>query len=252
MNINRDIANRALEKAGEEPLNDNDFENNSVRWRTIKNNYLPTLLETLANTAWTSQKKRAKLELITEEEAANYTEYSYAYILPEDCAKPEELTDESEFIVEGTTLYTNAENAVLMYITNGYRGKPAMKQAEPQPTEENFSEADYFVYDEENKTYSKAETFEEDTTYFIEDTEEDYPLYEELKLDPLLSEYLETRLAAKLVLKITGKSDLYQLLYSESHLMESRAIKVTVSHSRNKDKGHRYWGDILGMSKDGL
>lgn len=251
MNINREIANRALEKAGEEPLNDNDFENNSVRWRTIKNNYLPTLLETLANTAWTSQKKRAKLELITKEEAENFTEYLFAYRLPADCAKPEALTDENEYIVEGTTLYTNSENAVLLYIQNGYRGKPIMIEADPQPTAETFQDKDYFVFDSETEEYTKAETFDSEATYFVE-KEEDYPLYEELQLDPLLSEYLETRLAAKIALKITGKSDLYQLLYSESQLMENRAIKVTVSHSRNKDMGHRYWGEILGMSKDGL
>lgn len=251
MNINRDIANRALEKAGEEPLNESDIENNSVRWRTIKNNYMTTLLETLANTAWTSQKKRAKLELIDGDELENLTEYLYAYRLPADCAKPEELTSEGDYIVEGRIIYTDTPSAVLLYVKNGFRGKPNMLKADPQPTEEDFDEKLFFVLDD-NGEYVKAEKFNLMDEYYMEDWSEDFPLYDELDLDPLLAEYLETRLAAKLALKITGKSDLYQLLYSESQLMENRAIKVTVSHSRNKDRGHPYWGEILGMSKDGL
>lgn len=139
MNINKDIVNRALEAAGQERLSDEDIEKNSSRWRLIKDNYLSVILTTLAKTTWTSQLKREKLK---EAEASNFTGYDYVYLLPVDCAKPEELQDEAEFNVEGKYLYTNSPMAVLLYVSNGKR-KPEDILSE----KEDYPEYDDFDFD---------------------------------------------------------------------------------------------------------
>ena len=78
MKINPNIVNRALKKAGQEELTEDDILNNSNVWRIIKDYYLSTILETLSNTAWTSQMKRAYL--IKDEESENLTNYSFKYL----------------------------------------------------------------------------------------------------------------------------------------------------------------------------
>lgn len=242
MNINRELVTRALAKAGQEPLVDDDVTKNTARWRTIKGFYLATILETLAHASWTSQKKRANLTLY---EGDNLSDYAFCYRLPIDCAKPEELRNKSEFITEGNFLYTDEENAVLLYISSGYKNIRC-ELPETQPTNETFSEGTYYTYDDETETYSVASEYENDTTYYIFSTD-DYPNYDELNLDPMLSQYIETRLASKIVLKITGDEKLYQLLYNEAMLLEQKAINTSYTHARSKAKGNPFWAEQLGL-----
>nr|DAD70569.1 MAG TPA: tail tubular protein [Podoviridae sp. ctvSF8] len=114
MNIDRQLANRALSAIGEPQLNETDKESKS--FLLVKKFYLPTMLESLEMIPWTSGKKRARLEKDLSE---NHTDYSGAFKLPIDCGKIIELKDKSYYIVEGKTLYTDAAEAVLLYITNG-------------------------------------------------------------------------------------------------------------------------------------
>ena len=105
MNINWEIVNRALNKIGEEPiLEEEKKEKTSTRIRLVYDFYLSTILETLHNTAWTSQIKRTKLIFA---EVENLTDYENVYILPIDCAKPIALKDNSEYKVEGNFLPVN-------------------------------------------------------------------------------------------------------------------------------------------------
>lgn len=206
MNINWEIVNRALNKIGEEPiLEEEKKEKTSTRIRLVYDFYLSTILETLHNTAWTSQIKRTKLICA---EVENLTDYENVYILPIDCAKPIALKDNSEYKVEGNFLYTNSEENILIYVSNSKK-IPG-------------------VNDEKN-------------------IEEDYSEYNEMNFDPLLSEYIETKLAAKMALKITGDNSIYQLLYQEAAIIENRAIKASMAHGASKDKGNRYWSNILGL-----
>ncbi len=205
MNIDKSIVARALAKAGQEPLNDDDIKKNSARWRVIKEFYLSTILETLSQTEWTSQKKRKILLRNFDDE--NLTDYNYCYFLPEDCAKPEELKSEEEFMIEGNLLYTNDANAILMFISNGKR-----------------------IFTDEDEI-----------------PDEDYPEYDRLKADPLLNEYIETRLASKIVLKITGDMNLYGMLYNESLLKEQKAVEATRIHAHSKLQGDTWWADEIGL-----
>lgn len=242
MNIDVNIVNRALKKAGQEELTEADILNNSNVWRVIKDYYLSTILETLANTGWTSQKTRAYL--VKDEETENLTNYAFKYLLPLDCAKPEKLKDGEEYDVEGNYLYTDVDNAILLYISNGKTDTVLYEVAEDQPTADTFLNHEYYI--NEDDTFVKATMFDNSQTYYVI-VDEDYPGYKQLVFDPLLSEYIETKLASKIVLKITGDNGLYQLLYSEAQLMENRAIKSSMAHSRNKEIGDSWWADELGL-----
>ena len=116
MNRDRNIISRALQRAGQEALTDEDITAETVKWRTCRDFYLPVLLSTLSETEWTCLKVRAALALAPGE---NFSPYLYAYTLPADCAKPIEVQRNDEFIIEGNTLYTDRADAVLLYITNG-------------------------------------------------------------------------------------------------------------------------------------
>lgn len=203
MNIKRDLVNRALAKAGQNPLADADIENKSLTYETVKLFYLSTMLETLSTTDWTEAKTRKKL-VETEEE--NLTTYAHKYLLPIDCSKPLQIQDNDLFIIESIYLYTNRDDAVLQYITNG--------------------------------------KIEKEEDFLLED---DFPEYKDLIYGDAFWQYIETRLASKIALKITGDIQLYQLLFSESQLLETEAQKISRSQSRSKPKGNPYWSDIIGV-----
>lgn len=209
MNIDRGIVDRALEAAGQERLTDEDVTNNSARWRLIKDNYLAVILSTLFKTAWTSRIKRARLEL--DEESDNLSDYIYKYFIPADCAKPEELKDKSEYIVEGSFLYTDTMDAILVYVSNEKRSGELTEDEE----------------------------------------EEDYPEYGEMDFDPSLREYIELQLAAKIALKITGDQNTFGLLYNQAMIIENNAKKATLEHAHSKDQGEQWWGDRIGLSVEG-
>lgn len=249
MNIDKELCARAMDKAGEEPITQTEWEEgNSTRVRLIKDVYLSSILEALAGTDWTCQKVRKRLSLSEEE---NLTEYDFCYELPKDCAKPCALSDDGEYLVEGEKLYTDTENAVLIYVTNNFTGKFVFMPANPQPsTTEEVKTGNYYVYDDIQKDYVKAESFEEEIVYYVQDPQ-DYEGYDDFNFDPLLTEYIECLIAQKIVMKITGDMNKYQLLYNEARLMENRAIKASVAHGHNKDKGNPYWADILGLPNYG-
>lgn len=210
MNVNKDIVNRALIKAGQEPLTDEEYRNeDATRWRLIKSYYLPTILITLENTEWTSQKRRKKLEKIelTSEEK-ELSPYLNAYQLPIDCRKPIALKNSEEYAVEGRRLLTNGDSAVLLYVSDGYIG-------------------------------------EADDSGVVSD--DDFPNYEDFKPDATLEEYLVTKMASEIALKITGDNQLYNLLYGEAQIMEDRAIKSSAAQGHSKETGNEWWSDLLGM-----
>ena len=208
MNIDRKLVARALTKAGEEPITDEEWEDaDSNRVRIVKEFYLATLLESLSSYDWTSQKKRVRLEVYEpedEEAEENLTSYAYMYPLPADCAKVVKLANDEPYIIEGSFLFADVENAVLVYIRNYFTG------------------TDYGV-------------------------NEDYNYYGEPELDPTLSAYFECKLAASLALKLTGGTDKYQMLYNEAELIANKAQKKSSEQAQNKTKGNPWWTDQLGM-----
>lgn len=94
--------------------------------------------EVLAMHDWAFARKRVELALVTGPET---DVWEYAYSLPSDCLKPRRILtgtstayelDSEPFEIEGTTLLTNKENAVLVYtrpITTAGSFSPAFVNA---------------------------------------------------------------------------------------------------------------------------
>lgn len=292
MEIDKGIVTRALQKAGQEPLTDEEIEKNSTRYRAITSFYLSTIEETLSTTEWTSQKTRKRL---SRAEIENFSNYDYVYSLPIDCAKAEELLSKEEFIIEGRFLYTNSADAVLMYVSNHRHNFFHFElDAEGNLYAVNEKDGDntkHFELDENGDLYAidiVDDEFEKEisdtddegretgTTHkeiiLPEDYERDFKAeknsvkggidisykcnedgefradYNNITDDPLLTQYIETRLASKIALKITGDKGLYQTLYNEAQMAEARAVDVTLIHSKSRRNGNEYWTERLGLS----
>lgn len=87
-----------------------------------------------------------------------------------------------------------------------------------------------------------------DVKYASPYTDEYQADYNAITDDPLLSQYIETRLASKIALKITGDRNLYQLLYNEAQMVEARAVDVTLIHSKSRRQGKQWWTERLGLA----
>lgn len=122
MNIDRSLASRAVQRAGNARLELGDI--TSRVFLLVQDYYLSTVLEALAEVPWTSAKRR--LQLTEDILSPNYTEYACMYALPVDCTRPLELLNENPYyIIEGRFLYTDAPKAVILYISNGRIADPA-------------------------------------------------------------------------------------------------------------------------------
>lgn len=198
MNIDRELVNRALAKAGQEALKETDIQNNVLAWRTAKEFYLTTILETLSQTEWTGAKKREKLRISTGTE--NLSDSPYMYELPKDCAKPIALQNDEPFVVEGQFLYAAVADAVLLYVGN-----------------ERIADSAQYL-----------------------DTD-DYPEYRNIRMEPKFAQYIETRLASKIALKMTSDKSVYQLLYAEAVKIEDEARSASRSSGFSKPNGQKWW-----------
>lgn len=287
MNINYEIVSRALNKAGEEALTQTELDENQNRVQLIKSFYLQTILETLSQTEWTSQLKRQELEdpeLVSGNQYAyklpidcakpvkllSKMEYSVeaGYLYTEDTAatliyvsnnytgkykyEKDEDVKESDILnwIYTAVEVTEEEFPEGEYFIKAGEDYDIAEVYDPDQTyytrEKILINEKYFVYDEEIDDYILADGWDPEAEYFVK-VDEDYPFYKDFEFDPNLSEYIETRLASKIVLKITGNTQLYQMLYSEAQLKEKAAVQSTYAHAKNKYRGNRYWTDLLGL-----
>lgn len=219
MRIDRELVNRALLKAGQTTLTEDDITNNSEAWKTVKEFYLSTMLETLSRTPWTSAKRRVRLTKL--EDTENFSPYENMFRLPADCARALKLNNGRQFIVEGDYLYSDEGQPVLLYITNG-KQEPVVKE---------------FLPTEDEEPAEPKDTTEED--------QEDIPGYDNVPYDPNFWEYVETRIASKIVLKITGDTNLYNMLMGEASLIENAATKASKAAGKSKPNGQTYWTDEI-------
>jgi hypothetical protein len=127
VNIDHALANRVFYHLGDEPLNQDDVAANNLKWRELKEFYLPTFLQAMEEVPWTRGKKRLALTVSGGE---NRTGLRYAYDIPPDCAKPLEIQGNERFIIEGERLFTDTSGAVLLYISNGRIAQPGLYLAD--------------------------------------------------------------------------------------------------------------------------
>lgn len=260
MNMDHELCDRALTKAGDEPMTESEWAGgeNGARFRLLKGYYLATILEALSYVDWTMGKVRSKLEAasgtvwsnnggtsyyktsscnawdevdmagveLTEGATSggvteytytpeNNTDKKYCYDLPADCARAISLSSGKEWISEGGRLYTDDDAAVLLYVTNGHLARAAVAAKAAAVTAGNY-------------------------------TQEDYPEYDMPAFENLFYQYIETRLASKIALKLTGKSELYSALYAEAYQIEQRAVTASRVVGVSRVEGERYWTEDMG------
>lgn len=252
MNYDRSLMTRALMRAGQERITDEDAEKQTAKWKAVTDFYMSTLLLLLSEADWTGMKKRTQL---TDPVEDNLTAYAYGYTLPEDCARAIEIQGNDDYSVEGRLIYCNVRDPILLYITNGKRHEYT------ELPEENVGQIVY-----QGKTWSwQTHTIEADPEdpesqetvtegYEEDEVQEDNPLYDNLDLPEELREAFEYHLAAQISLKITGDKNLYNLLMEFAMAIEDRSRKTSRGHAKNKQKGHVWWSETLGipsMNDDG-
>ena len=284
MNIDRSLVARALAKAGEEPITDEEWnEGTSSRVRIVKEFYLAILQDSLSSYDWTSQKKRARLtpmdnyeyEEVLSPKQSDLAKY-YVYDSEDDKYYKAENYDPSETyylqievnLTGYAFMYPLPADCVKVvklendepYIVEGafiyadvqnvvllyIRNYFTGKYVYEKVAEPNPDDIDkYFVIDEEGD-YVKATSYVMGTEYYVI-KEEDYNFYSEPNLDPTLSSYFECRLAACLALKLTGDTNKYQMLFNEAQIIGQNAQKKSAEMSRNRAKGNPTWVEQLGL-----
>lgn len=78
--------------------------------------------------------------------------------------------------------------------------------------------------------------------------DDDYPYYNPPDFEPKLQQCIETMLAAKFSLKITGDKQLYATLVTIARGIKEDAMKATRSRGVSKQKGSVWWADRMGIS----
>ena len=288
MNIDRSLVARAFIKAGEEPINDTEWEDaESSRVRAVKECYLATILEALSSYNWTGQKKRAKLTPIDN--------YEYEEVLnpkQSDISKYYEYDSENDYYYKADTF--DAEKTYYIRIQINFTGFAymfplpmdcvkviAVDDGEPYIVEGAFlycdkenvvllyvrnyftgryvyehvtnptaEDVDKYYYKDENGDYVKETVYDMSKTYYVI-VEQDYNFYSQPVFEPELSAYIECKLAACIALKLTGGTDKYQMLYNEARLIADGAMKRSAEQARNKTAGNKWWTDELGLTFGG-
>jgi hypothetical protein len=134
VNIDEDMANRILLNIGEEILSPLDKQNNTLKWRVLKQYYLSSFLAELAANPWVGALTRKLLEKELPV-YQNYSPYRFVYKLPIDCARPLEIQGNAFFVIEDRRLLADRDNAALLYVANGRR-------AVPGPASEDYPDYD--------------------------------------------------------------------------------------------------------------
>jgi hypothetical protein len=205
MNIDRDVANRALMDIGEEILTGGEITQDNLKWRVIKEYYLATVTAALSTIPWTGGKRRKAL--VPAAGVTNYSPYQYIYQLPIDCVTPLEIQGDYFFVIENDNLLTDREGVALLYVTNGKL---------PAPTTGSNGTAD-----------------------------DDYPLYEDIKMEPIFWEYVEKMLASKIATRITGRPEISQAMFAMAALLRQEAVAQIRATSGSRYNGERRWDEAL-------
>jgi len=263
MNIKIDLVNRALYAAGLLNSNDINFlkisrddkfdKDKKYTFDLCRSYFLTTYLELLSEVPWTSGRRRKRL-LRRRRPYAN-TSYSFTYGLPQDCARPIELSGKAFYIIEGGYLCTNENNAELLYVSNGkIFPKNITKTAVSKPGAEDVSFVNYPGSPEEDdiaadEIISPGDIQEDSLENETPPADDDYPDYKALDMEPKFWELLEMSLAAKFAIKNTQQPRLHDTLMQKALLIKNDAIKSTKSIVTAKKDSNPWWADTLGLPK---
>jgi hypothetical protein len=217
--------------------------------------------------------KREKL-MPTGRPALKNRGFRRAYDLPPDCAKPAELQGNAFFEAEGRLLYTDADGAELLYVSNGKilppdaaasAGKPG---SVPGPGEEYLSAGeigsvpgvilraggpgDFLWYG--SQEYEGApwpdghvpEGWDEGAGIPLPLPEgggkgEDFPGYRLLEYEPKFYEYVEKSLSARFAMKLSDQPGLRLQFLQEAALVKREAVNASMSRRAAKAAPAAWW-----------
>jgi len=255
MDMRRDIINRALYEAGQNPLGDADIKAKNDNYQLCAAYYLAAFLEALTEVEWTGGRKRAKL-VRTGRPLVRNRQYRFAYDMPYDCARPIELQDNEYFVVEGRLIITDAPKAELLYVSNGKTLRPIAAASAGTPFDALSPEAD-MEYLTAGQPWTKPDaTFYPGSPADIGVTGSlpedpppagDYPDYVQLDYEPKFFEYVEKKLAAKFAVRMTENPGLHDRLFQEAMFIKQEAIDASRASRAAKVKENPWWGDEMGL-----
>jgi hypothetical protein len=266
-----DLVNRALLNVGQYPLTEEDGREKNANYVLCRNYYLAAFLEALSEVEWTGGRRWEKLTP-TRKPVLKNPGYSFAYDLPFDCAKPVELRDNAFFIIEDRLLYTDAGDAVLLYVSNGKTLRNTRVVSAGRPG--SFPEMEYlsageigtmpdvilraggpgdFLWfgpqDYPGAPYPSGrvpEGWEEEEGIPLplpEDpgTDGDFPDYRLLEYEPKFYEYIEKTLSARFAVKVSDQPDLRMRFLQEAMLVKREAVNASMSRAAAKAGPAPWW-----------
>ena len=197
---------------------DGDVQQETLKWRVLKEYYLSTMTSAVSSIPWINGKLRKALtktdtvlpgENNPDSKPVNYSPYRYMYDLPVDCARPLEIQGDYFYVIENGKLLTDRDNAALLYVTNGKLTVPHAG--------------------------------------------DDYPDYDLPEMEPLFYEYVEKLIASKMVMKLMpDKSELRQALFAEAMLARQEALGAIRALSSSRSTGERRWDEEIRNSQQDL
>jgi hypothetical protein len=253
MNLDFALVNRALQNIGQAPLSAADKEAGNSAWVTAKDYYLTTILESLGEVEWTSAKRRRNLTPTQKPHKGN-RDFSRAYDLPIDCAKPIELDGQTYFEVEADLLYTDAQPARLLYVSNGRRlidqtvlsaGGPNRPRTRDYITGGGPFRANRYEWGD-NIVIGLGPQSPQPVP--PPEASEDFPDYRQLDLEPAFWLYVENMLAAKYALKISDKAELATLYINKAAAVGRSAAETSIAASAARRPAQKSWIKKLGLS----
>jgi hypothetical protein len=250
MNIDRNLVNRALLVAGRMPFSEWE-EAGSANNTMVKEFYLSTFLEALSEISWTGGRKR-KFLMKTGVPHIRNAGFRFIYDLPLDCARPVELREREYFVTEDRFLYTDQEQADLLYITNG-RIQPAVPLVSGgRPGD--VLEGEYFsggrpgdMADEDVTLYGGRPADIPEAAPPEAGPGEDYPEYRMPRYESKFYQYVENMLAAKFALKLSENPALHGQLLQQAYMIKQEAVNASLSVSAGPIKPAKWWAEELGI-----
>ena len=252
MNMDLALVNRALGNLGKEEIADVDRQSKTEAFLTAKAYYLQTMLETLERVEWTSALLRRELAP-WRMPLKGSLDFALAYEVPYDCARPVELNGREPFKVEGAILYTDADPARLLYVSNG---RVFCCPAGTVSGGNAFSHRDPDFYISGGDANSRRRWEPGDSVMHgggasreqFPESADDYPDYRELRLEPNFYWYWECLLTAKYASRLEdepGRADIW--------LAKAVAVgRDAQAASRQKAAGRRVaaptWQEELGLA----
>jgi len=265
MNMSLDIVNGArysaglLRESGEERMKllsreDKFYPELKELYEVCKSVFLKTFLEALSEVPWTMGRKRKRL--LRTRLPHGDSGFAFTYNLPYDCARPVELSGKDYYVIDGDFLCTDAQNAELLYVSNGKR--LPLDTVFERTSVTDYARNNYDVVLSPGRIDEWDIPVDFTVSLRIDDlskerpsgSDEDYPEYQPPRYEQKFYEYLEMMMAAKFAVKNTEQPRLHDTLTQKALLIKQEAVKSTKGIATGKEVPSPWWSDRINLDLD--